>query len=195
MSDDVKKYSGSTSCLRKMLFSPFSESVEIESLSPSHSCCSVCSESCNCDDEKCKFSYFIEINRDNPIEKVRTVGDKDCSAIQEKLLHLHLSKSSSESLIVPSGIASGLTNDIIFKIVDHLHFIDSVNYIMSNLPILEESLAVEIYEIILHHFKEQHQCAHPAVPYAVATSSSQQYEFGDFDLDDDFPFEEEFLDE
>ena len=60
---------------------------------------------------------------------------------------------------------------------------------MSNLQILEQSLAVEIYEIILHHFKEQHQCLHPSVPYAAAAvSSSQLYEFGDFD----FPFEEEF---
>ena len=176
-----------------MLFSPFSESVEIKSLSPSHSCCSVCSESCNCGDEKCKFSYFIKIDRDKQIKKVRTVGDKYCSAIQEKLFYL--SKSSSESLIIPSDIASGLTNDIIFKIVDHLNFIDSFNYIMSNLPIVGESLAVEIYQIILHHFKEQHLCLHPSVPYtAAAASSSQLYEFGDFDLDDDFPFEEGFHD-
>ena len=57
ISDDVKEYFNSNSCLRKRLFNPFSESIEIESLSPKQQCCNICSQSCSCGDEKCKFTY------------------------------------------------------------------------------------------------------------------------------------------
>ena len=61
------------------------------------------------------------------MEKVRTVTEDDRCAIQEKFLQLHndLMRSSSDTMAVPSGVASGLTNEIIFKIICHLRFIDS----------------------------------------------------------------------
>ena len=96
------------------------------------------------------------------------------------------SKSSSETLAVPPGVISGLTNEIIFEVVQHLCFIDSPAYITNNLPILVNSLAIEIYEIVVHHFKEEHQCQKPVSSMATQAETEVQYEFGDFEIDDFF---------
>ena len=52
-------------------------------------------------------------------------------------------------------------NIILFN--ERLRFIYSVDYLKSNLPILEDSLPIEIFELILHHFEEEHQCINSAI--------------------------------
>ena len=135
--------------MRKKLFGPFSESIKTYSLTPRYSCYSVCSLNCVCSDDKCKFS-FISVNDDAILPvKVRTVTDKDSCLVQEKLLDLHLSKAH-RSLLVPSGVASGFTNEIIYNIIQRLRFIDSVDYLKSNLPILGKRKIYQYSNIIQH---------------------------------------------
>lgn len=192
IAEDVKSYMDHTGCLRKKLFSPFSDSdTEISSVQPAHACCNICSQDCTCGSEKCKQSYFEVSQSDADILKVRNITDKDCEAIQAKLLDLHEKiTASSDSMFVPSGIISGLTNEIIFQVVRHLKFINSAKYITANLTVISESLARQIFDIVTNHF-ENTSVPEPKTKSNTTSNEDKQYEFGDFEIDSDFSLEED----
>lgn len=155
IADDVKEYMDHVGCLRKRLFTPFSEGdSEILPILPAHICCNMCSEDCHWWSEKCRQSYFTPTSNDKPATK-RKVTDKDCETIQSKLLILHkkITNSTSTKIIVPSGVISGLTNEVIFRIVQHLKYIDSLQYTTAKLPIISDSLAKDIFDVIVNHFE------------------------------------------
>ncbi|XP_066916114.1 ATP-dependent DNA helicase RecQ-like [Clytia hemisphaerica] len=198
-SDDVKEYMNHDGCLRKKLFTPFSEGdSEIVPLLPAHICCNMCSENCNCGLEKCKQSFFTQIPDEKPT-KIRKVIDKDCEAIQSKLLILHekITHSDSTNFFVPSGVISGLTNEVVFKIVQHLKYIGSAQYLTTHLPVISESLAKRIFDIIINHFEnipvpeDKNETPCESKVDKGSNVKVEKYEFGDFEFDSDFSLEEE----
>jgi len=193
IADGVRSYIDHTGCLRKKLFTPFSESdAEIPSVQPAHACCNICSQDCHCGSQTCKQLYFeVTLSDEDKFVKVRNVTDKDCETIQSRLSDLHEKiTKSSDTMFVPSGIISGLTNEIIFQVVRHLKFIDSAEYITTNLPIVAESLAKDIFDIIDSHFKNTGHVYEPKSKPNVK-NEDKQYEFGDFEIDGDFSLEED----
>ncbi|XP_066935152.1 ATP-dependent helicase wrn-1-like [Clytia hemisphaerica] len=194
IANDVKSYIDHTGCLRKKLFSPFSESdTEISPVQPGHDCCNICAQDCHCESKTCKQSYFeVTLSDEDKPVKVRNVTDKDCETIQSRLFNLHekITKSSN-AMFVPSGIISGLTNEIIFQVVRHLKFINSAEYITTNLSIVSESLAKDIFDIIASHFSNT---ALPCEPKSkpIVKNVEKQFEFGDFEFDSDFSLEEDY---
>ncbi|XP_066924706.1 uncharacterized protein [Clytia hemisphaerica] len=192
IADDVRNYMDHTGCLRKKLFNPFSEKdTEISSIQPAHVCCSNCAQDCNCGEETCKQTYFDVTSDENKPLKVRNITDEDCVAIQSSLAALHEKIIQSSSMFVPSGIISGLTNEIIFEVVRHLKFIDSADYITNNLPVVSETLAKNIFDIILNHFENTPLPAYEPKTNPNLKKGEPQYEFGDFEFDSDFSLEED----
>lgn len=135
-------------CLRSSLFSPFNDAKTVQPLSVGHTCCSVCTSTCNCGMEH-EFVFENEnvVYQEEPKLSIRDVTPKDKEAIKALLISYH-HECCSQDLSLPSSSISGLTKLIVARILEELQFIDSPNYLMDNLSILDMNVAENVYQII-----------------------------------------------
>ena len=204
VSSEMKSYIESTDrvCLRGKLFSPFNEHSNLfPPIVPGHTCCSFCSQKCNCAGPSCISSYPFETLDDEPSENqqkspsslifVRNVSDSDKDAVRQALVNFHKDCLSSSTQSVPSGIISGLTQRIIEEIINMLTFISSPAYLIENLSFhMEDSLADSIFSLITRYFNEpvtqstQNQCL---------ISEEDKYVFSDSSVEEDDEIDEDIL--
>jgi len=124
ISDSNKK------CLRIVLYSQFS-SETISSLPPGHFCCSYCMKFCDC-------------SEDNPkeYEIVREVSDFQKEAVKGCLFEYQKSFTNSELSVVPIDFVSGISEEVVDKILNMLPYISSLTFIVDNLDIISDGVAL-----------------------------------------------------
>ncbi|XP_066928226.1 uncharacterized protein [Clytia hemisphaerica] len=160
VAQEIKDYvsNASTSCLRKELFSPFNENNKVvPSIVPGHNCCSYCAKICDCSDCPDNFHFeTVSTQTTLPLPSlpsIRNVTLEDEEAIKEIFTNFH--QSSFKNRTVPSGIATGLTIDVIEEIVYNLPFISSPECLTEILSVyMELPTAKDVFHIIVKHFKE-----------------------------------------
>ena len=176
----------SNQCLRSKLFTPFNQTNEtVQSVVPAHNCCSFCVELCKC--SKCDPSYLkgmflsklSEGNTPNQI-KIRDATDEEKEVIRELLIEHH-SFSKSVCGITPPEIVSGITESVIDSILLHLPFIDSIDYILQNLPVVSKAVAKEILVIINEVF-EDIDSSEDIQDEVFANISNDKFVFSDIEL-------------
>ncbi|XP_066937026.1 ATP-dependent DNA helicase Q1-like [Clytia hemisphaerica] len=147
-------------CLRTKLFSPFSETNHVPSLTVGHNCCSFCTTSCDCGiDHQPLFDFEKENDfcEDTPKVAIRDVSTGDKEAISSMIFKYHHDRCT-ENLHLPSSSVTGLTESIVNDIVNQLEFIDSPAYLMNNVSILEFNLAESIFQLISNFFSSKDKC-------------------------------------
>ena len=171
---------------------------------PGHKCCSFCAKSCKCSSD-CPSFIFENVNLESTLPchtlpSIREVTPDDEKSIEKILVDFH--ENSFTNRTVPSGIATGLTLDVIEEIItlNNLESI-SISISISSPECLTEILSVymelpvakHVFHIIVKHFKE----GEAAVEHDDTSSSSDdesdsgKYVFSDYsegsdDFDDDF---------
>ena len=201
----MKAYTKLTNtCLRTELFSPFNDSKHVPPLKIGHDCCSICTLSCTCGTDHnplFKFEKENEFLKPLPKVPVREVSETDRESIKILLEGYHR-HCLSESLNLPSSSISGLTENIVTTILNDLEYINSPEFLIDNLCILDFNVAKRIFEIIskfyldkeLNDFFDIDMEIEPIKPansdmeIGQNTENVQKYTFSDFedssDIDD-----------
>jgi hypothetical protein len=140
-----------------LLYTRFSFNNDVvPSLDVGHQCCSYCTTLCRCDTVH-NFPFESDASEDdtgNEMCTIRDVTEADKLVIKEKLTEIHQSACSSQSLFVPSSFA-GFTEAFVNSVLEHLPYIDSEKYLLSNLNIIEESKAAKVFDIIKDYFQDE----------------------------------------
>ena len=155
----MKKYitKSQETCLRSMLFSPFNENNEIvQPKIPGHECCSYCSVKCKCLGG-CQslippIPSIEVVPETKPETPVRNVSRDDETLVKDLLLEYHEEQSCNIPLLAPAEIVTGVTDELVSKVIEHLPYIDSVAYVRNVLNVSSIKLAREISVIVKEVF-------------------------------------------
>lgn len=183
---NIKEYviNNTKSCLRKMLYTPFSENENpVPSLKPGHNCCSFCSVNCDCGFTNCAQTFLFESSKeieeaveDVPeLNAIRLVGEDEKKLVNDLLLEYHegCCVSTGSNFTPPTSI-SGLSPSIISDVIKVLPYITSVTSILEQTPVFEKRVAKEIIDIINDVFGEnlKEDVVLSEETYSIQSSSS-----------------------
>ena len=153
----MKAY-GKTSegCLRVSLYSAFDNNIQKPG--QLHNCCSNCHKLCVCGGDRCAVSPAPFETEDSQEEHTafREVSDDQKVLLKELLLDykLALEKGCSGDCFVAEEYLTGFSDKIIDSVVDNCQFINSLNFVLENIPVLRRLDAVEIVYMINDIFED-----------------------------------------
>jgi superfamily II DNA helicase RecQ len=154
----MKQYSKNedSECLRTLLFTPYNENNKVvESLETGHLCCSFCTKNCLCGN--CIVDYVYELTPEIktlfPLP-VQHVTDEQYVEVQELLLEYKNCFSSGTCLLASPEIVTGISPETLERVKIHLPYIDSLEYVLLEMHILNKDTAREILLIIKDVFDD-----------------------------------------
>jgi len=145
-------------CLRVTLYSPFNNNEqEVISKDPLHSCCSFCASNCDCGHGCVKDYLFESIGYGNKesLSRIpfRTVS-KDMESLVRTLLIKFRNTCFDTTIFNSVEVVSGLCDGTIEEIIQHLPYINTLQYIEDHLTIINDRVAEEVLVIIQECFED-----------------------------------------
>jgi len=178
MKDYVK---GSTMCRRKQIASHFQSGGNVfNESSPLHKCCDICAASCDCGDT---HQTTAAVSSDTKLP-VRSVTEEYLELLTDTLGELK-EKFSKRTMVFGVPLWSDC---LVNSVLEHAQFIDSVDYIALNLPVISPYLAQELFFVVKEVFDEEYE----HISQVHGDCNSMFYSFLDDLTDSDF--EEDLFD-
>ena len=149
-SQEMKTYGKTANgCLREKLYESFDKNIEKpDNL---HDCCSNCHFLCKCKGDTCdmpKPLYMYETSdvEEKGMEFERHVTDEQKELLNELLLDYKavLETKCMSGCFVSKQYVTGFSEKVIKEGIDNCHRINSIDYVIENIPVLHRSDAKEI---------------------------------------------------
>lgn len=153
----IKQFVQSQDCLRKALYKQFDENIQ--STTPPHDCCSVCSKACTCSEDKCAaailpFEMCIEPQGNVVQALTRTVDEEEKSTLYNALKEYQGSLSSGSALLFDSNSTHGFSDELILDITKNCPSIFTIDDVQSKLPVFSLEHAKNILIIMQEIFED-----------------------------------------
>ncbi|XP_055053684.2 ATP-dependent DNA helicase RecQ-like [Misgurnus anguillicaudatus] len=143
---------GTTSCLRKALYSHFEHHTE--SVVPGHLCCSYCHSVCLCSHGGCDSALPVyELSHDVQVTvKSRKVTEDHQKLIKDLLYRYKLSLVQHTHLYTNSTNCTGFSNELIDCVLERSAEIFDITFIMDNLPVFSKRHGQTILKVFFDIF-------------------------------------------
>ena len=151
-SSEMKEYvKDSSTCRRMIIANHFKPKEEHLGISPAHNCCDVCAADCQCGDAN---SHVVKTKELEHLKvPVRTMDDDTKELLTVMLKELE-EQMHHRKLAFGTRIWATMLSD---KVIEHAVFIDSMDYIALNLPVICPDLAFKLYCLIKEVFDEEYE--------------------------------------
>lgn len=152
LQDTMIKFVKSTSeCKREIILQYFGYASPLRT-DGGHNCCDYHRKKCSCDECKKIFQETETILEDHcsthsPTAKMN-VSKEQRELIQKELLSYRDTLGNSRSCVGSVSLSTGFSLELVDMAVDSIEHLDSVETIMSSLPVFSENNARVIFEII-----------------------------------------------
>ena len=188
-SQKMKTYSKTANgCLREKLYQSFDKNIEkADNL---HDCCSNCHLLCKCKGDTCDLPKPLYIYETSDVEEKgmefeRHVTDEQKELLNELLLDYKavLERKCMSGCFVSKHNVTGFSEKVIEEVIDNCHRINSIDYVMENIPVLHISDAKKIMYMINDVF-EDIAVTNIDKNYELVDTDVQQYQFEQSDFDE-----------
>ena len=158
-SKEMKVY-GKTSSgyLRLALYGAYDKNIEKPSVD--HNCCSKCHIECKCEEDLCTkdFPQYEELRSslNDECEVVREATAEHILPLRELLMdHKHfLDEKYKGECLHDQRFVHGFTTEIIEKVIANAKYIDHIDFIHANIPLLKEEDATATMSMISDVFED-----------------------------------------
>ena len=133
-------------CRRKLLERYFHNNDELQSVTPLHECCDLCSRKCQCDSSSCDAVCQESDSEETCLlpTTVREASEEDMALLKEILEDLQ-EEFEGQTIAYGVPIWSG---SLITEMLVHYPRIDGIQYIAKHLPVIEPRLAITLLKAV-----------------------------------------------
>lgn len=172
-------------CFRKALYSHFEK--DTSSVEPGHFCCTYCHSICKCSSDSCSVktpNYEMSEQIPSPV-KCRQVSLDEQGLVRELLEKYRDSLiPPDEHLYTNASFCTGFSNVLIESVIESVHEIFDITYIMQNLPVFDINHGQEILKIVHKVFEDFDLCKFPDTPEELYLQPDIDFT-GYFDVEDE----------
>ena len=158
-SKEMKAYGKSSSgCLRLAPYGAYDKNIEKPSVD--HNCCSKCHIECRCEEHLCKKDFpqyeGLRSSLNDECEVVREVTAEHILLLRELLTdHKHfLDEQYKGKCLHDQRFVHGFTTEVIEEVIANAKYIDSIDFIHTNIPLLKEEDATARMSMISDVFED-----------------------------------------
>lgn len=151
----VKDFVKTKNCLHVALYATFGGNVE--SLEPSHRCCSNCAKKCKCNGDTCAMPE-LPFQRKGEIvleyvRSVRTTSQEDKDTLYEALKEYQQTLNGQNLVLFHSSTSTGFTDSLISQIVENCANIFTIKD-LENYPFFKIKHSLAVLELIQEIFED-----------------------------------------